>query len=71
VALGATALRGVFGRPLTVTKMRGEIHELGDTHALVTIHPSYLLRIDDAHDKAAEYHRFVDELKLGVKFLKR
>jgi uracil-DNA glycosylase len=69
VALGTTAVRSVFGRPLTITSMRGKIHELADTSALATIHPSYLLRIDDERDKAAEYRRFVADLKLGVKFL--
>lgn len=70
VALGATAVRSVFGRPLTITATRGKIHELADTNALATIHPSYLLRIEDERDKAAEYRRFVADLKLGVKFLK-
>jgi len=70
VALGATAVRSVFGRPLTITAMRGKIHRLAETSALATIHPSWLLRIDDEHDKAAEYRRFVADLKLGVKFLK-
>jgi DNA polymerase len=71
VALGATAVRSVFGRPLTITAMRGKIHALAETNALATIHPSWLLRIDDVRDKAAEYHRFVADLKLGVKFLAR
>jgi DNA polymerase len=69
VALGATAVRSVFGRSLTITSMRGKVHELSDTNALATIHPSYLLRIEDARDKATEYRRFVADLKLGVKFL--
>jgi DNA polymerase len=69
VALGATAVRSVFGRPLTITATRGKIHKLAETSALATIHPSYLLRIEDERDKAAEYRRFVADLKLGVKFL--
>jgi DNA polymerase len=69
VALGATAVRSVFGRPLTITAMRGKIHKLVDTNALATIHPSWLLRIEDERDKAAEYRRFVGDLKRGVKFL--
>ena len=32
--------------------------------ALVTVHPSYLLRLPDADAKAREYQRFVDDLKI-------
>src|SRR6187431_168696 len=59
VALGATAARSLFGRPVTVTKLRGRILQLPDgAAALVTIHPSFLLRIQDAADKKREYAHF-------------
>jgi len=64
VALGATAARSLFGRPVTISKMRGEIVDREDGRFLVTIHPSYLLRIDDERDKAAEYRRFVADLRV-------
>src|SRR5499425_576024 len=52
VALGATAARSLFGRVVTIARMRGEPHQLGDgTAAFVTIHPSWLLRIEDETDK--------------------
>jgi len=70
VALGATAARSLFGRPVTIGKMRGEIIERQDGgRFLVTIHPSYLLRIDDERDKAAEYRRFVADLRVCVQTL--
>src|SRR6476659_7858430 len=48
VALGATAARSLFGRVITITKVRGQALVLADgTHAFVTIHPSALLRIQD------------------------
>src|SRR5438270_6945907 len=60
VALGATAARSVFGRVVTITAMRGQAHQLADgTMAFVTIHPSFLLRIENDADKAREYLRFV------------
>jgi DNA polymerase len=34
---------------------------------LVTVHPSYLLRILDKNDAAAEYGRFVADLKQAGK----
>jgi uracil-DNA glycosylase len=68
VALGATAARSLFDRVVTIAKMRGEVHRLADgTAALVTIHPSYLLRIQDEADKEREYRHFVSDLRLAMK----
>ena len=40
VALGATAARSVVGRPVTISKMRGQIFELSDrARGLVTFAP--------------------------------
>ena len=65
VALGATAARSLFGRPVTISKMRGTVVEgENGSRLLVTIHPSYLLRIDDERDKAAEYRRLVADLRV-------
>jgi uracil-DNA glycosylase len=70
VALGATAARSLFGRPVTIAELRGRMLELPDcTAALVTIHPSFLLRIRDAADKKREYSRFVADLRLAAKIL--
>jgi uracil-DNA glycosylase family protein len=70
VALGATAARSLLGRPVTITKMRGSALQLADgTAALVTIHPSLLLRIEDRADKAREYGNFVADLRQAAKFL--
>jgi uracil-DNA glycosylase family protein len=72
VALGASAARGLFGRAVTISKMRGESHRLADgTPAFVTIHPSYLLRIQDTDDKAREYRQFVTDLRNAARWLSR
>src|SRR5215475_1244957 len=67
VALGATAARGVLGRTVTIAKVRGEILQgQGDSRVLVTIHPSYLLRIQDSNnavEKVEAYQRFVEDLR--------
>ena len=71
-ALGATAARSVLGRVVTITKMRGRRLELADgPAAFVTIHPSWLLRIDDDDDKAREYRNFVADLRLAANVLAR
>jgi uracil-DNA glycosylase len=70
VALGATAARSLFERPVVIARTRGNVVEREDgTRLLVTIHPSYLLRIEDAQDKATEYRRFVSDLKICAQAL--
>jgi uracil-DNA glycosylase len=75
VALGATGARAVFGRATAIEKNRGrvvpEVNAAGvhTADVLVTVHPSYLLRVPQ-EDKPAAYQRFVDELKLAARYTK-
>lgn len=72
VAMGATAAQSVFGKITPINKTRGRLIDLdADAKALVTVHPSYLLRLPDADAKAKEYGRFVEDLKIAAKFLLR
>jgi DNA polymerase len=49
LALGASAARGLLGRTISVTRERGRAIMLDDGAELwVTVHPSYLLRLDGA-----------------------
>ena len=65
MALGATAARAVFGREMAVQRNRGRIIPVGNgPRALITVHPSFLLRLPDETSRAAEYMRFVADLKL-------
>ena len=64
VALGATAARSISGHPLAINKIRGRILDLaGGGRMLATIHPSYLLRIEDETDRRAQFRKFVADLK--------
>ncbi|WP_426167834.1 UdgX family uracil-DNA binding protein [Sandarakinorhabdus sp. DWP1-3-1] len=64
VALGATAARGLTGKAVTISKVRGApIAQPDGSELWITIHPSYLLRIEDPTQAAAERARFVEELK--------
>lgn len=64
VALGATAVRSILGRPTSINKIRGRVLTLQDGgRMLATIHPSYILRIEDEADKRAEYRKFVADLR--------
>ncbi len=72
VAMGATAAQSVFGKITPINKNRGHPIDLADgIKALVTVHPSYLLRLPDADAKAREYERFVDDLKIAAKLLRK
>lgn len=63
LTLGATAALGVLNRKVAVTKERGRPIGLPDATALLTVHPSYLLRIPDRAAAEAERGRFIDDLK--------
>jgi uracil-DNA glycosylase family protein len=68
IALGATAARSLTGKTVTIAKMRRTPLELTDGSKLViTVHPSSLLRIEDAADKKAAYRAFVADLKAAAK----
>jgi uracil-DNA glycosylase family protein len=72
VAMGATAAQGVFGKITPINKNRGRLIDLDDgIKALVTVHPSYLLRLPDADAKAREYQRFVDDFRIAAEVLKK
>jgi len=63
VALGATAARSLFGKAVTISKLRGEPHELPDgSECWVTVHPSFLLRMPDEVRRREERARFVEDL---------
>jgi uracil-DNA glycosylase len=72
VAMGATAAQSVFGKIIPINKNRGRPVALEDgIKALVTVHPSYLLRLPDAEAKAQEYERFVNDLKIAADLLQK
>ena len=70
VAMGATAAQCVFGKITPVNTSRGRLIDLDSgAKALVTVHPSYLLRLPDAEARVLEYQRFVDDLRIAAAFL--
>ncbi len=64
VALGATAARSLMGKTMTIGKIRGKAVAMPDGGTMVaTVHPSYILRIEDERDKEAQYRALVHDLK--------
>jgi uracil-DNA glycosylase len=70
VALGATAARSLLGRTVTISKVRGTVLTSNGVPVVVTIHPSYILRIEDEDAKQGEYERLVADLKFSLAALR-
>ncbi|HEX2019032.1 MAG TPA: UdgX family uracil-DNA binding protein, partial [Aurantimonas sp.] len=65
VALGATAAAAVLGRTVTIRDTRSKLIDLDEaTRLLVTVHPSYILRLPDAAAKARESEAFNADMAL-------
>jgi uracil-DNA glycosylase len=61
-----------IGRWKPINKNRGRPIDRDDgIKALVTVHPSYLLRLPDAEAKAREYQRLVEDLKMAATLLRK
>lgn len=72
VMLGATAASSVLQKPTTIARTRSRLFPLdGTMQGLVTVHPSYLLRLPDEASKVREYARFVEDLRLTASILAR
>ena len=70
MALGATAARALLGREVKVGAERGRLLPFGrDGQLLLTVHPSYILRLPDAALQAAEYERLVADLRLAAPYV--
>ena len=67
ILLGSSAGKSLLGRSLPVTKNRGLIDapHLAPT-VILTVHPSYLLRIPDRGGKEEEFSRFVEDLRSAL-----
>ena len=63
VALGATAAQALMGRAVSIGRERGRaLAWANGDHGLITIHPSYLLRLPDPDAKRSEFEQFVADL---------
>lgn len=62
VALGATAVRALAGKPLPIQTNRGPAR-FGDRRGYITVHPSALLRIPEQDARRAARAAFLKDLK--------
>jgi DNA polymerase len=60
------ATRALLRKPMTINANRGRLIALpGTLMALITVHPSYLLRLREERDKRREFDRLVKDLQLA------
>ncbi|MFL9839410.1 UdgX family uracil-DNA binding protein [Sphingomonas sp. ST-64] len=62
VALGATAVHALTGRKQALAPLRDGPLPLGERRMIVTVHPSFLLRLPDEQARGIERERFVRDL---------
>ena len=74
VSLGATALRGLLGKTMPLSRVRGETLQLpaamGGGGLVPTFHPSYLLRLKDEGQRAVEARKFTADLAKAAELAK-
>lgn len=64
VALGATAARGITGKTITISRERGRgVVQPDGSELWITVHPSFLLRVEDPEVAAVEREKFVTDLR--------
>lgn len=72
VALGATAARALVRKTLTINANRGRLIALPDgRQGVITVHPSYLLRLQEERDKRREFDLLVKDLRFAVEAAKQ
>src|SRR5919206_3536396 len=63
VALGATAVLALTGKNIPIVRGRGPAQFLDDFPGYITVHPSYLLRLQDDASKKEGFRAFVEDLR--------
>ena len=72
MALGATAVRALARKSLTINANRGRLIEFRSwIQGVITVHPSYLLRLREERDKRREFDLLVKDLRFAAKAAER
>jgi DNA polymerase len=72
VCLGATAAQALLGKAFSVTRQRGELLESEFAgRVMATVHPSSLLRLKDENDRRQQTERFVEDLRVAARAIKK
>ena len=70
LALGATAARSLLEKPVKINEVRGQVRKIAsDRSLLITVHPSYLLRLQDEEEKRSAWQLFLQDLTVARDWL--
>lgn len=58
--LGTSAIEGLLGRRVEITKLRGQLLQFHHATLIPTLHPAYILR------KKSEFNTFLGDLRLAI-----
>ena len=70
VALASTAAHSVLRRAVRINQERGKFIVLDFGEALITIHPSAILRLQESGEREQEFSRLVEEMRMVRRRLK-
>jgi uracil-DNA glycosylase family protein len=70
VALGSTAAHSILRRAVRINQERGKFIVLDFGEALITIHPSAILRLQESGEREQEFSRLVEEMRMVRRRLK-
>jgi len=71
VCLGSVAVGSVLGSGYKVLSQRGQVFESALGPALITVHPSSILRVEDPDEKNAAFELLVIDLKKAASWVER
>jgi DNA polymerase len=72
VALGTTAAPAIARKALRINANRGRLIELSpERYAVITVYPSYLLRLQEERDKRREFDLLVKDLRFAARAAER
>jgi uracil-DNA glycosylase len=72
VVMGSTAAQALLGKEVLVTRDHGKLLPYDKApYAVVTVHPSSILRMPTDEDRHAAMERFVDDLRVVAEVLKK
>lgn len=66
IALGVTAARELLGKPVVLSRSRGQILNFSGYRLVTTIHPSAILRLRDETDRRAAFEAFVEDIRTAA-----
>jgi len=70
VALGVTAARELLDKAVVLSRLRGQVLELGDYRLIVTLHPAAILRMREESARHEAFRSFIEDVRLAARLAK-